>query len=917
MTLTVSHLIDVSTLKVNNGAVELTGIGNNQYTFTAPADNVTVTAETLSTYSFSLPDNMEIVSTTKSAANKTDYFTITEDGDRRIIMQKDDTDYSVTIDADITGGTVTADKTTAKAGELVTLTVAPASGYGLQSLTVKDASDNDVSVSSRKFIMPKGSVIVSATFIQTTAAFDQATGVLTLNGNVVADEIKAYGAIVGEFGGIDEYSPVTSVVCEPGTVLPADCSELFLNFYNLSDNLTIDLSNADVSGVTNMSKMFGGYCLTTIYVNSAWSMENVTTSDQMFYGCGVLTGGNGTRWEDIERFNGYETAMSSTYAVVDGKNGQKGYLTHKKGTPVITTAPSAKTDLVYNGEEQELITAGTTNFGDFLSYSLDGVTYNADIPTATDAGTYTVYYKVEGSDNWNAVEPQTVEITIKCRVSFDANGGNGTMKDGGVEKDTQYTLPECTFTAPDGKAFDKWQIGDDTENLKSVGDTITITDNTIIKAIYKDAIKYTLVPAKAATCAEKGNIEYYTGSDGNLYTDTNGTLLTDLNNDGNIDMKDIVTAALGHKWNAPTYTWSADNKTCTATKVCANDNTHIETENVNTTYEVTKVATCEEKGTRTYTATFEGFANQTKDVDIEATGHLYGTPSYTWSDDGKSCQASVTCSNDPKHVVTEKATISGKITTPATCKEKGITTYTATFTNTIFATPTKVVADVEKLTTHTPAEAVKEKEVAATCMTAGSYEEVVYCSVCGKELSRETKTVSVPGHDWGEWTVKTPATETTEGVEKRVCKTDASHTETRAIPMLSHTHVLVKVEAKAATCTETGNIEYWTCEGCNKLFADKDGKTEINTEDTVKAKIAHTPAASTKENETAATCENDGSYEEVVKCSICGEEISRKTVTVEALGHDWGEWVQTKVPTETIEGELTRRKGLSKKVRIK
>ena len=354
--------------------------------------------------------------------SKANYFTITEDGNRRIITQKDDTDYNVTIDADITGGTVTADKTTAKAGEFVTLTITPASGYGLQSLTVKDASDNDVSLSNRKFIMPKCGVTVSATFIQTTAAFYQATGVLTLNGNVVADEVKAYGAVIDDIGGIHEYSPVTTVVCEPGTVLPVDCSDLFLNFYNTSDNLTIDLSNADVSGVTNMSKMFGSSCVKTIYVNSAWSMKNVTSSDMMFSGCPYLVGGNGTMWEDVE-YSYYESnggdweaadveASSSTYAIIDGKDGQKGYLTHKKGTPVITTAPSAKTNLVYNGENQELITAGTTNLGDLLSYSLDGVNYSAEIPTATDAGTYTVYYKVENSDNWNEVDAKTLTVTI-------------------------------------------------------------------------------------------------------------------------------------------------------------------------------------------------------------------------------------------------------------------------------------------------------------------------------------------------------------------------------------------------------------------------------------------------------------------------------------------------------------------------
>ena len=49
---------------------------------------------------------------------------------------------------------------------------------------------------------------------------------------------------------------------------------------------------------------------------------------------------------------------------------------------------------------------------------------------------------------------------------------------------------------------------------------------------------------------------------------------------------------------------------------------------------------------------------------------------------------------------------------------------------------------------HSPATAVKENEVAATCTNAGSYDSVVYCSVsdCGVEISRETKTIDALGH---------------------------------------------------------------------------------------------------------------------------------------------------------------------------
>ena len=51
---------------------------------------------------------------------------------------------------------------------------------------------------------------------------------------------------------------------------------------------------------------------------------------------------------------------------------------------------------------------------------------------------------------------------------------------------------------------------------------------------------------------------------------------------------------------------------------------------------------------------------------------------------------------------------------------------------------------------HTAADVVKENEISATCTADGSYDEVVYCSECGDEISREAKTVSTLGHTKGE-----------------------------------------------------------------------------------------------------------------------------------------------------------------------
>ena len=99
--------------------------------------------------------------------NKTDYFTITEDGDRRIIAPKDDTDYTITIADDIKHGSLTG-AATAKYMENVTITATPDLGYRLSRLVVKDADNNDVATTGNSFLMPKGNVTVSAVFEEGT-----------------------------------------------------------------------------------------------------------------------------------------------------------------------------------------------------------------------------------------------------------------------------------------------------------------------------------------------------------------------------------------------------------------------------------------------------------------------------------------------------------------------------------------------------------------------------------------------------------------------------------------------------------------------------------------------------------------------------------------------------------------------------
>ena len=105
---------------------------------------------------------------TNVTANKTDYFTITEDGDRRVIAPKDDTDYTITIANGIEHGSIACAAETAKYGDKVTITATPALGYIFSRLVVKDAQNNDVESTGNTFFMPRSNVTVSAVFEQGT-----------------------------------------------------------------------------------------------------------------------------------------------------------------------------------------------------------------------------------------------------------------------------------------------------------------------------------------------------------------------------------------------------------------------------------------------------------------------------------------------------------------------------------------------------------------------------------------------------------------------------------------------------------------------------------------------------------------------------------------------------------------------------
>lgn len=167
--------------------------------------------------------------------------------------------------------------------------------------------------------------------------------------------------------------------------------------------------------------------------------------------------------------------------------------------------------------------------------------------------------------------------------------------------------------------------------------------------------------------------------------------------------EDFSVAMTNHDYGAADYSWSADKSTCTASRICQKDKTHIETETATATSVITKQPTCTTAGERTYKAEFknEVFVTQTQTEAIAKKGHKYAAPTYSWSADKSTCTASRLCQNDKTHVETEKATVTSAVTTQPTYEKTGVRTYTAAFKNAAFSTQTQ---------TETIAKQVKPQE---------------------------------------------------------------------------------------------------------------------------------------------------------------------------------------------------------------
>ena len=216
----------------------------------------------------------------------------------------------------------------------------------------------------------------------------------------------------------------------------------------------------------------------------------------------------------------------------------------------------------------------------------------------------------------------------------------------------------------------------------------------------------------------------------------------------------------------------------------------------------------------------------------------------------------------------------GVVTDPD-CVNGGYTTYTCA--NDAAHT---YVADYTDALGHTDGDVVIENNVDPDCENDGSYDNVTYCTVCGVETSRNTVIVDALGHDLTYVDAQDPTCTTIGWYAYEYCEV-CDYTTYNEIPENGHTHGTT-AGTVYPTCTERG-YDICVCLVCGGTYIDGEGEEHDA--------LGHTDGDVVVENNVDPDCVNDGSYDNVVYCTVCEVELSRDTVVVDALGHTDGDVV--------------------------
>ena len=429
-------------------------------------------------------------------------------------------------------------------------------------------------------------------------------------------------------------------------------------------------------------------------------------------------------------------------------------------------------------------------------------------------------------------------------ITFNGNGGTGTMDSVTVKAGANYTLPACGFTEPEGKQFKGWSTSADGSVIS--GTTYEVSSDTTFYAIWESKEYSIIVTDGKATI----------GAGSEISKAAQGTTIT-------LTANAAPDGKVFDKW------------------VVESGSTTLEDANSETTTFIMPDSEVSVK------ATYKNAPVTTYSLTTQVNGG-HGTISASKTGLTEGSTETVTFTPDDGYEI-DLVTVNGVVTDVLS----NILNVTMDADKTVIVTYKAIPH------THTYDQEIQKPETlksAADCTNDAVYFKS--CS-CGEISTTETFTAAGTqlGHAWAsDWSKDTDNhwKECSRCHEK---KDEAAHDYgsdnicdtcgyDKTVP---HTHNLTLVPAKAPTCTEKGNTAYYTCDGCDKWFEDATGASEITDKTSVILAATGHSVSDWKSDHTDHWKECT-----VVGCGVIIEDSK--------AAHTAGEWIIDTPATATTSG---------------
>ena len=511
----------LSTLSVNGNPAAV-AVGDDTYTFTQPEGDVTITAtfemrnEHTVTFDANggsepeeLPEEVTTAMPAKKVLHGSEYSLpecefIAPEGKQFNAWEIAGTEYPVnapvTVTADITvkalwkdappspaeytvtvttegNGTASASPAKAVAGEEITLTATPDGGYHFKEWQVISGG---VTIKDDKFTMPEGNVEVKAIFEEDAPpAPTEFTITVKTDGNGTASASPAKAVASEEItltatpdGGyhFKEWQVISGgvTIVDDKFTMPDSNVEIKAIFEEDAPPAPTNPAKPSISVIGTYTYNGSEHTATVIgYDSATMDITGNTATDAGDYTVRVTS--KTGKWAD-----GSTDAVTAAWSI--------GKATQEAPNGLIGVAPSTE------GGSDGKITGAT----DEMEYRMAGERIYTPCSGTEIENLSAGHYFVRYAENNNHFASSDAEASVgegaplaDCTITFNGNGGSGSMGPVTVKTGTNYILPECGFTAPTDQEFKAWEISG-TEY--KVGDTYTVSGDTEIKALWENSV---------------------------------------------------------------------------------------------------------------------------------------------------------------------------------------------------------------------------------------------------------------------------------------------------------------------------------------------------------------------------------------------------------------------------------------------